>query len=211
MSAIDLAAFDASPLRREPFEYVVVPGFVRSAAVAAICADYPRIEQPGSFPISEIAYGPAFAAFLGEFQGADVRHAFERKFGVDLSDRPLMATVRGRCRKKDGRIHTDTGFKIITVLIYMNRGWDGDRGGGGGRLRLLRSADDLEDFAEEVAPVGGTLLAFRRSDRSFHGHKPFVGERRVIQFNWVRDESVVRRELARHRFSARLKRLNPFA
>ena len=40
----------------------------------------------------------------------------------------------------------------------------------------------------EVPPTEGTLLAFRRADNSWHGHKPFAGERRVIQFNWVTSE-----------------------
>ena len=74
-------------------------------------------------------------------------------------------------------------------------------------LRLLRSADNLDDMILEVPPSEGTLLAFKRSDNSWHGHKPFNGERRVIQFNWVTSEDVVRREQARHRFSATLKKV----
>jgi len=55
------------------------------------------------------------------------------------------------------------------------------------------------------------MVAFRRSANSFHGHHAHIGERRSIQLNWVTDSGVVRRELARHRWSARLKSLNPFA
>ncbi len=207
MPAIDLAAFEASPLQRDPFDYVVVPGFVPSAALAGIGVDFPQIDKPGSFPVGEASYGPTFRALLDEFATPEVRGAFERKFGIDLSDRPLMVTVRGRCRQKDGRIHTDSKTKIITVLIYLNpKGDDGIA-----NLRLLRSADDIEDYAAEVPPENGTLLAFRRSDSSYHGHKPFVGERHVVQFNWVTDAKVVLREQARHRFSARLKRRLPVA
>ena len=72
---------------------------------------------------------------------------------------------------------------------------------------MLRGADDLENYAAEVPPVEGTLLAFRRSESSFHGHKPFIGRRRVVQLNWVRDEGVAWRESARHRVSAWFKRL----
>jgi hypothetical protein len=54
------------------------------------------------------------------------------------------------------------------------------------------------------------MVAFRRSEHSFHGHHPHNGERRSLQLNWVTDEAVVRRELSRHRWSARLKALNPF-
>jgi len=207
MPVFDLAALEAAPLNRDPFDYVIVPHFVRGEALAALNRDFPRIAKPGSFPVSQLDFGPAFQAMLDEFAAPAVRAAFSRKFGVDLEGRPLMTTVRGRCQQKDGRIHTDTKSKIITILIYLNPNWE-ERGG---RLRLLRSADDIEDYAAEVPPDEGTLLAFHRSDRSFHGHKPFVGERRVIQFNWVTDAGVVRRERLRHRLSAWFKGLDEYA
>lgn len=207
MSFLNLDNFRATPLTREPFHFLIVPGFLREAARAALNTDFPRIAKPGSFPVSAVDYGPGFAALLDELQGPAFQAAVEQKFGIDLDGRPTLVTVRGRCQKKDGRIHTDTETKLITVLIYMNQAW----GEESGRLRLLRGPDDLDDTVAEVPPEWGTLLAFRRSDNSYHGHKPFVGERRAIQLNWVTDAAVVEHELARHRMSARLKQLNPFA
>src|SRR6185312_1707638 len=122
-----------------------------------------------------------------------------------LDGRPTMITLRGYSDGKDGGIHTDSATKLITVLLYMNHDWQDPAG----RLRLLRRADDLEDYAAEVPPLAGTMVAFRRSARSFHGHRAHLGERRSIQLNWVTDAGVVRRELGRHRWSARLKALNP--
>jgi SM-20-related protein len=207
MSALDFERLRQVPLTTEPFSFVIVPGFIRGDALAAIHRDYPRVSRAGSFPVSTLRYGPAFAAVVEELQGPAMRRAIEEKFGIALDGRPTMVTVRGRCRARDGAIHTDSLTKIITVLIYMNGGWEAP----GGRLRLLRSASDLEDFIAEVPPVEGTLLAFKRSDNSYHGHKPFEGERRAIQLNWVTHESVVRKELSRHRLSAWVKTLNPFA
>jgi hypothetical protein len=203
MHALDLAAFRATPLVREPFDYLVLPGFVREEARAAINADYPQIEQAGSYPVEELRYGPAFRALIDTLRGPEMRQAFEEKFCLDLRHRPTTITVRGRCSSRDGRIHTDTASKIITVLIYMNPRWEDS----GGRLRLLRSALDLEDVLLEVPPVEGTLVAFRRSDNSFHGHKPFNGPRRVIQLNWVTDEGSARRAMFRHHVSAWMKRM----
>jgi hypothetical protein len=205
-SALDLAAFRATPLTRTPFEFLVVPGFIRPDAQAAVHADYPRIRRPGSFPLAELRYGTAFASLVEEMKGRDMRVAFEEKFGLDLRDLPAMITARGRCWEKDGHIHTDAASKIITVLIYMNPAWEP----AGGRLRLLHSPTDIEDVIVEVPPVEGTLLAFRRRTNSWHGHKAFVGERRVIQFNWCASAGVVRREILRHRLSAYLKRFVPF-
>jgi SM-20-related protein len=175
--------------------------------VAAVLADFPAIAGHGSFPVDVLVYGPAFAGLLKALTGPELRRAIEEKFAINLADRPTMVTVRGKGDGKDGRIHTDSATKIITLLLYMNPVWDA----AGGRLRLLRRADDLDDFALEVMPVAGTMLAFRRSDKSFHGHLPHRGERRVLQLNWVTEGEVVRREIARHRWSARWKALNPLA
>ncbi|HVS38213.1 MAG TPA: 2OG-Fe(II) oxygenase, partial [Gemmataceae bacterium] len=173
MNALNLAAFRAAPLAREPFPYLVLPGFVRPEALAFINSDYPEIKHPGSFPIQELKYGPAFADLLTTLTGPEMRAAFAEKFGLDLTGRPTMVTVRGRCGTRDGQIHTDAVTKIITVLVYMNTRWEEK----GGCLRLLRSPDDIEDVIVEAPPVAGTLVAFRRSDNSYHGHKPFVGPR----------------------------------
>jgi SM-20-related protein len=199
----DLGALAAMPLVGEPFPYVIVPGFMPRAALDAVAADYPRIAKPGSFPVSELRFGAQFQAFLDELEGTAMREAFAAKFAMDLAGRPTMVTVRGRAQAKDGRIHADSKTKLITVLLYMNERWEAP----GGRLRLLRSPDSLADCLAEVPPVEGTLVAFKVTPNSWHGHEPTEGERRVVQLNWVRDADVVRHEQARHRFSAKIKRL----
>jgi hypothetical protein len=127
----------------------------------------------------------------------------EEKLGVDLTGRPTTATVRGISKAADGKIHTDSKTKLVTVLLYMNRGWESTHG----RLRVLHDANDLQNYAAEVPPDRGTLLIFKNGPTAWHGFEPFEGPRRVIQVNWVTDASVVRRESARHRLSAFTKRL----
>ena len=203
LRCVDLAAFRATPCAREPFEYLVVPGFVREQARSRINADYPNIAERGSFPVGQVSYGPAFQELLDELESDEFRDAFEQKFDVDLAGRPTTVTVRGQCGPKDGQIHTDSVSKIITVLVYMNPSWEQP----GGRLRLLRCGDNIDDVITEVPPSEGTLLAFKRADNSWHGHQPFVGPRRVIQFNWVTSEGNRRIAMLRHHLSAPLKRV----
>ena len=198
-----LDAFRSTPLVKEPFEHLIVSGFVDPAGLAAISADYPKISTSGSFPVDQVSFGPAFQTLLDELESDAFREAFEEKFGIDLTDRPTVTTVRGRCDGRDGKIHTDSTSKIITVLIYMNESWEQS----GGRLRLLRSGTDLNDIVTEVPPVAGTLLAFKRSDNSWHGHEPFAGERRVIQFNWLTSEGNRQIAMLRHHTSAAFKRV----
>ena len=201
MDALDFAAFRSTRLNQQPFPYLILPGFVKPEALEAVHKDYPRIDHSGSFPVEELKYGPAFASLLKTLTGPEMRAAFEEKFDIDLTGRPTMITARGRCGTRDGNIHTDAVTKIITVLLYMNPRWEE----AGGCLRLLRSPSDIEDVLVEVPPVEGTLVAFRRSDNSYHGHKPFIGPRRVIQLNWVTDHGTVGREILRHRASAWVK------
>ncbi|MBB43706.1 MAG: hypothetical protein CMM44_08080 [Rhodospirillaceae bacterium] len=206
MTAINLKKFAATPLNTDPYEYLIVPGFLKSEAIKKIDNDYPSLPSAGSFAISSVKAGAAFTELISEMSGKSVQMAFAEKFGIDLTGRPLTATVRGFSQLKDGRIHTDTPSKILTLLIYMNTEWTNS----GGRLRVLRSADNLQDYAAEVPPEAGTLLAFRRSERSWHGHEQFHGMRKVIQLNWVTSRKVLQREIRRHKISAMLKKINPF-
>jgi hypothetical protein len=194
----------STPLERDPFEYVIVRDFVDREKLNQVLADYPEVPGPGSHPPAGLKISGHFKELIGELLGPSFQHAVEEKFDVDLANRPTMYTVRGFCRARDGKIHTDSKTKIITVLLYMNDdSWESSTG----RLRLLRNESDLENYVAEVEPSGGTMLIFKRSDNSWHGHHSFEGRRRAIQLNWVTDQSVVDREQGRHGFSSKIKRL----
>jgi len=201
-SMLDIDALAATPRIDDPFPYVIVPHFVRPWALRAIAADYPPIERPGSFPLGELAPGPAFRAFATALEGSEFRAAIEQKFGLDLTGRPTIFTVRAQARARDGRIHNDGRGKLLTVLIYMNERWEPAEG----RLRLLRSPTDLNDAVAEIPPVAGTLLAFRVTANSWHGHASVSGPRRVVQLNWFESRVTGFREHALHSVSARVKR-----
>ena len=200
---IDVEAVRNATVVADPFPYLMVPRFVKSEAIPAIEADFPQVTHAGSFPLPTLNFGPKFQEFMDAIRGPEFTRAVADKFGIDLSHRPTMVTVRGQSSARDGQIHTDSVTKLITVLIYMNESWEAE----GGRLRLLRSPERLDDVIAEVPPAAGTLLAFQVTPHSWHGHAPVDGPRRVIQLNWVTDERVVRRERLRHGLSARMKRL----
>jgi SM-20-related protein len=199
-----LDALNVTPIERDPFEYVIVKDFIEREKLKQVLADYPQVPGPGSHPPSSLKIAGAFKSLMDEMLDIPFRKAVEEKFDTDLTDRPTMYTVRGSLRARDGKIHTDSKTKIITVLLYMN---DDSWGSSTGRLRLLRNGTDLENYAVEVEPAGGTLLIFKRSDNSWHGHLPYEGKRRAIQLNWVTDQSVVDREQGRHGFSSTIKQL----
>ncbi|MBL9010368.1 MAG: 2OG-Fe(II) oxygenase [Alphaproteobacteria bacterium] len=209
MTVLDLDAFERTPVADKPFPYVVVPHFVTGEAFERALADYPKIGKPGSFPVFTQKPGPGLRAVLDALEGDDFREAVERKFGIDLSGKPTMTTLRSRARARDGQIHLDSKTKVVTVLVYLNRASDAFESHAG-CLRILNGPDNLQNFAAEVPPVNGTLLVFPCVPNAWHGHESFEGERQVIQLNWVTGEDVVRREQRRHAVSAFFKSLNPF-
>ena len=202
---LDILAIRQAKAAHQPFSFFQAQ-VLAEENLNQIQADFPAIAKPGVFPVDALQYGPGFASLLSDMQSPELAEAVGQKLGVDLKGLPMMITVRGQAQSKDGRIHTDTKDKVATCLLYLNNAWDD----GGGRLRLLRNGEDLEDYITEIPPNGGAFVAFMVSDHSWHGHKPFVGERRSIMVNWLRSEGAHARQLGRHKLSARVKRLLPF-
>ena len=203
---LNLSVIKSAPLVKEPFEFFAVSDVIGEEDLAVIQNDFPAIAKPGIYPLASLRYGKNFARLIEEVQSPALREAIEEKFGVSLAGLPLMITVRGRAQKSDGRIHADSKDKVISCLLYLNGKWDA----GGGRLRMLRRRDDINDYEAEISPSGGSFAAFKVTPHSWHGHEPFVGERRYIMFNWLRSEEALKYQIGRHKFSARIKKLLPF-
>ena len=202
MSNLQIEKFKSTPLQVKPYDHVVVPGFLPPAALSKVVANYPPLKA-GSYPLDEIETTPALRALIDEMDGPEFERAIEQKFDVELKGKPKMYSLRGYCRATDGKIHTDSKDKIITVLLYLNDGWQQP----GGRLRVLNNGNDLKDFAAEVPPDNGTLLVFKRSENSWHGHESFEGVRRSIQMNWMTSEGTKGFHKFRHSISAKVKKL----
>jgi SM-20-related protein len=203
MRHLNIAKLTATPVETTPYDHVIVPGFLSAGTVRAINATYPKIDKGGSYPVESLEAGMTIKEVIDELDGPDFEAAIAEKFGVGLAGKPKMYSLRGYTRAKDGQIHTDSRDKIITVLLYLNEDWKQE----GGRLRLLRDGHDVENFAAEVPPDNGTLLIFKRSDRSWHGHHPFDGPRRSLQMNWMTSEGSKGFHAIRHKISATFKKM----
>lgn len=200
---LDVSMVAAAPVCREPFEYFVARDVIQANSAKGLLDACPALKGSGSYPVAGLKFGRAFGDLLDDLRSPAFADAVGAHFGLpDLATLPQLITFRAQSSTNDGSVHTDAEWKLITVLLYLNPSWDQ----AGGRLRLLRSTD-LGDVAIEVPPTCGTLVAFRRSSSSFHGHLPSSGPRRVVQVNWVTDASYVVREERRHRRSALFKSL----
>ncbi len=206
MMQLDYQKLHDTPVADQPFRHVVIPQFVPPAVLSDVVGGLPKLEKGGSFPTTGLRLGGAAQALMSELEGPRFRAAVAEKFGLELDTAPVMITLRGQSREKDGRIHTDSTAKRVTVLLYLNpetEAWAKQEG----CLRLLRRPDDLEDYAVEVPPVNGTLLVFPNGPTTWHGHKQFVGRRHVVQLNYMTTDDKARYEMRRHKISAFMKRL----
>lgn len=203
-SMLDLDAISNASVTQTPYPHMVVKHVLSDDVIAHINRDFPPITQGGSFPLHELTCKAHFAALVAQMQSDALKDIIADKFHVDLTGRPAMLTVRGFSREKDGRIHTDSKSKLITALLYLNANWQETDSG---NLRLLHNGTDIENYATEIPSTAGTLLIFKVTDHCWHGYKPFVGERRSIQLNYVIDETALGKQLSRHGLSAKLKHL----
>lgn len=203
MAHLNIEKLRQAKVETDPYLYTIVPGFLSPPSVARVNATYPNIEKGGSYPVESLDGTMAIKEVIDELDGPEFERAIEEKFDVDLSGRPKMYSLRGYTRAKDGQLHTDSKDKIITVLLYLNENWTKE----GGRLRILRNGHDVDDYAAEVPPDQGTLLVFKRSENSWHGHHPFEGQRRSLQMNWMTSEGSKGWHRVRHWLSAEAKKL----
>lgn len=201
-SILDLQAVAAAQTSDKPYPHFVVDRSVTGDIVPDLLRDFPVIGMGGSVALSEVTPGPSFNALIEELNNPAFRDLISGKLGVDLRDRPMVVTLRGHSRGKDGRIHTDSRSKMATVLIYFNEPWEA----ASGRLRILRS-NDMDDFVAEVAPNAGTMIAFKVTDNCWHGYPAYEGVRQSIQINFVADDRAATKHGRRHGWTAKLKKL----
>jgi len=193
----------ASP-QLEPYPHIMASNCLLPEIAPALSRDFPDIRKNGYLPLSLLERQGMFDALLRDLEGPEIAAILSEKLGLELRDKPRMITVRKWSAGNDGRIHNDGEAKICTSLIYLNETWpEGDAG----RLRVLRSEHSFDDTAAEVPPTFGTFFAFKRTENSWHGHRPFTGERRVIQTTWLRSWDDFDRKEKRGRFAFLLKRL----
>ncbi len=205
MAHLEFDRLKTARVETQPYNYAIIPGILQNDSLSRINATYPNIAKGGSYPIENLQSGMVIKDVIDELDGKIFEGMVEEKFGVALSGRPKMYSLRGHTRAKDGQIHTDSKDKIITVLLYLNENWKHT----GGKLRLLKNNHDVDDYVAEVPPDNGTMLVFKRSDNSWHGHHPFEGQRRSLQMNWMTSEGSKGFHAIRHKLSAMVKRLSP--
>jgi hypothetical protein len=202
MSQLNLDAVSRSRYSAEPYPHFLGAGFLKEEAIPSLRRAFPDITKPGYLTVDDVELKGSFRDLIHELEGPEVTEVLSRRFGIDLHPYPRLTTIMKRSQPKYGAIHTDGPSKVMTMLVYMNDAW---QEGAGGRLRALYNGTDYEPYACEVPPTMGSVFGFLRTDNSWHGHRPFSGERRVVQIAWIKNEKELDRKRRRNSFAQLLK------
>jgi SM-20-related protein len=204
---LNLAALEKNPPTPAPFNHIQADGLLPEDRRGDLARDFPDPGKTGFFPVEDLKFGPAFAELLDDVRSPAFSRIVGEKLDRDLVNRPQMIVARKWSAAKDGRVHTDGADKVATALVYLNDDWDT---AAGGALRFLEGPDLEGPGGEPIPARYGGFAAFARSDSSWHGHKPFAGERRVLQVFWLQDADAAARKDRRHRRNRFLKAIWPF-
>lgn len=205
---VHTAALDApgAVLRTAPFAFLAAPGVLGGEERERLCADFPDYREAGFFTHDPARCGPSINALVDEIRSPEFAWWIGAKLGLpDLPAKPMLVHLGSLQNRRHGTIHTDSTATLATVLFYFNRDWPH---GSAGCLRLLTRGDDIQSLlVPEIPPLYGTMVAFRRSECSFHGYLPYEGERRVLKAAWLTSQAEYDRKQARNRSVHLVKRI----
>jgi SM-20-related protein len=192
---INIDVIRNADIHTSPYRYVVGDHFLNEGKIGKLREEFPPIDKPGYLTVDEVMIKGTFKQLIDELESDEMADALSAKLDLNLTPLPRLTTIRRLSQLKDGRIHTDSESKLATFLVYMNDSWNASADG---RLRVLKGPEDFENMTAEISPVMGSCFGFRRADNSWHGHKPFAGERRVVQITWLKDATELERKKKRN-------------
>lgn len=202
-SILKLDALKNAEVSSTPYPFFVVENAIADSEVQSVIQEFPKIEQGGSFNIEDVEIKPNFDRFLKSLDTPEFRQILTDKFDVNVMEHPMMITLRGYSRQKDGRIHSDSKSKLLTILIYLNESWDAPNG----RLRILNDDKDINNYVAEINAGPGSLVAFKVTDNGWHGYIPYEGQRQSIQINFLTSEKANAKHKFFHGLSAKVKKI----
>jgi SM-20-related protein len=201
---LNLDAVKNGRVSDDPYRHIICEGVLSGDDAAAIRRDFPQTTSVGFLNSTDLSREGAYAQLLDDLESPELAAVLSEKLDMDLSKAGRLITVRRWSRKSDGRIHTDSERKISTFLVYLNETWDA---ADSGAFRVLRNDKDFEDYVAEVPPIQGNAVGFKRADHSWHGHKPFEGERLVVQLTYLQSAEAAEHKRRAAGFQGLMKKL----
>ena len=81
MAHLELEKLKHARVETHPFNYTIVPGFLRPESVKQINATYPKIDKGGSYPIESLDAGMTIKEVIDELNGPEFEKVIAEKFG----------------------------------------------------------------------------------------------------------------------------------
>ena len=154
--------------------------------------------------------GPAARAMLAELQGAGFREAIATKFGLDLATAPTMIDP-ARPLERARRQHPLRLGRQARDDPALPQPADRGLGAAGGLPAAAARPRRHRELRGRGAAGRWHAARLPNGPGTWHGHKRFIGQRYVVQLNYMTNDERARTELLRHRVSAVVKRLLPAA
>jgi hypothetical protein len=203
---IDLRALVPGVTQAEPYRWAELRHAVRPEHAATLRRTFPRsdfwdvskhdgekfmrflirplVPLGAERPVLADSLDPAWRAFAGELLSPVYRESCERALGLSLEDAELEVNAWRWGADAELGPHVDIPRKIASQVFYFNDGWDP---AWGGCLRILRSADEQDVFAE-LPPALGSASIIVRSESSWHAvprvRREAAGERLSVVATW---------------------------
>ena len=183
---IDFAALAPGVTRHEPYRWAELPQAVMPEHAAELRRTFPSTgfwdmsrhdgEKYMRFLIRPLVplglarlvlaetLDPAWQEFVGQLLSPAYRECSARALGLSLDDAVLEVSAWRWGAGAELGPHLDIPRKIASQVFYFNDEWDP---AWGGCLRILRSADESDVFAE-LPPALGSASLIVRSEHSWH-------------------------------------------
>jgi SM-20-related protein len=203
MSVLNWENIANAAISSDPYPHFIVEQAFDLSCLKMLAQDFPQVRFAGLLPLRHVEKKGLFSQLIKDLESQQLKDIIGSKLGMDLTAMPPLITVRGYARQRDGKIHVDTVDKKVSILLYLNEEWQHEAG----KLRVLRSGDNIEDYTAEIPPLMGKMFVFKVTDNCWHGHKPLQAERRALMLNYMSDQANYKKHLQKHSRSAVWKKL----
>jgi SM-20-related protein len=183
---LNIQKISGHPLEEVPFPWAAIGTLFEPADAEALLASFPTdhfkdiagydgekgyqyrarslIHMGLESPSHPTFLSPAWRILAGDILSPAYREAMMRPTGMDLNAAVMEANITDYGPGSWLGPHLDLREKLVTHVLYFNRAWSGEDGGG---LRILRSSLE-SDVVHEIVPVVGNSAVLVRSEASWH-------------------------------------------
>lgn len=191
-----------SKVNNQIFPYLKIDNFLNKNIIRNILINFPKLKINGSIHISNLNLDIHHKKLINELKSDEFKKIISNKFNINLNDSYCFITYRFASSKNDGKIHVDSKDKIMTILLYLNSDSNISN------LRLLKDNSNINNYFDEIPSSVNSGIIFKVTDNCWHGYVPYIGQRFLIQINFIDGYYNYKKYIIRHSLSYFIKSYN---